>query len=304
MTGYDTYADLYEGSVPHDGLRSDSAERLRRAMIATLELAQIQDGLRAVEGWRLSPAEVRELRRRAVGTPPGGWSSLVNLMAGCGFFSAETDIFRPNIAADDLLKLPARRLQKRAVEAFTNYLAPPQVAAALFIAMGIHPIWGLRVANEVQCPYRPASPIPRIFTQMMPDGYVRGVRKMVFGVLSTIMAALRRLPPRRAYPETAMVALIEVAVASVREGIVFDKPDSDTLELFNTDLSPTLAHVASAELWDMIATQVLVAAGLVERLNTLEFVIDSKVLQDIEVDCRDSEAQAEWLECLLNSEAA
>jgi len=272
-------------------------------MIAALELSDAQGGLRAAAGWRLDRSEIRELRRRAVGTPPGGWSSLINLMAGSGLFAAEMEYYEANISAEDLLKLPPRRLQRRAVEAFTNYLAPPQVAAALFIATGIHPLWGLKVANAVHCPYRPASPIPAIFDRMMPESYVAGVREMIFGVISTLMAALRRLPPGRAYPETAMVSLIEVAVASVREQVSMQPGGPDVLELYNTELSPVLAHVAAAELWDMIATQVLVASGVLERLSTLEFIVDSPALAEIEVDGADATAQEYWLESMLDAEA-
>lgn len=271
--------------------------------MAALELAEIQGSLEANDGWRLARREIKELRKRAAGTPPGGWSSLVNVMAGCGYFSAETDAYYPNIAAQDLLKLPARRLQSRAVEAFTRYLAPPQVAAGLFIAMGIHPIWGLRVANAVECPYRPPSPIPEIFERMMPESHVEGVRQMIFGTLSIIVASLRKLPPNRAYPETAMVALIEVAVNAVRRTIDLGAPSPDILELYNTDLSPMLAHVAAAELWDSLATQVFVVAGLIERLNTLEFVVDSPALDLIEVDLMGANEQEKWLDFLLECQA-
>lgn len=96
--------------------------------------------------WSISTDCERKLTQIAGFIPHGGWRNLVSLLAGL-VEQTENDrlVFSP-----DLDNWNEQQLWQDAKALFSDKLMPPNAAAHLFIMLGIHPLWGLRLAQQKQ----------------------------------------------------------------------------------------------------------------------------------------------------------
>jgi hypothetical protein len=121
---------------------------LKGALLALLHFALSRGPLSTHSAWRLSPDAARQLEHQTHIRPAGGWASLCGLAAG-SFLKATNDAFVPACSPETIESLDESEIRCRLLEAFTKKLIPPSAASGLFILLGIHPAWGLRVAHAV-----------------------------------------------------------------------------------------------------------------------------------------------------------
>jgi len=143
--------------------------------------AQKEGGLAMNGAWRLAPEECRRLEDKAGYAPPGGWRGLAALAAGCGVLKANREGFQP------LGDWDGKTGAKELLEAFTRRLVPPTTAAGLFILLGVHPAWGVRLAHYAQTGETPDGSREELF----PQETLEVVREAVFGVIEEIVEELK-----------------------------------------------------------------------------------------------------------------
>jgi hypothetical protein len=123
----------------------DSAN-LQRATQAVLDLARELGSLPTVAAWQLEPLVAERLRQETGFSPCGGWCKLVALLAGTDFLDAT----KTGFVLGARQELPHELTKTLLIEAFTQKLVPPTTAASTFLALGVHPAWGLRLAWQIQ----------------------------------------------------------------------------------------------------------------------------------------------------------
>lgn len=286
---------------PFDPTRSIT---VKRAMIAALELAHIQGQLESQYPWVMALNEVRELKKRTDVMPPGGWRALASVMAATGFLSADSSGFYPNVSVSLLESMEPEDIQEQGIEGFTQFLAPPQVAASLLVALGMHPFWGLRVVRDLGCPHRPEGRDIGLYGEMMPASHATAARQALFAMIASLLACLRALEPDRAYSETVLSEVIIDIAQGAREMTSFPgvtrRPD--VLALFHEDHDDSIARVAATGFWDELTSMLLIPCGVVERAHRGVFSVDSTRLRNLEVDGMNSAEQDAWLRSLLGPE--
>ena len=161
--------------------------------------------LRTAHPWELDPAECRELHERFGYTPAGTWARLAGLAAGADILQATSGGF----VCVAPISATFEGLETRLVESFTRRLIPPAAAAALYIALEVHPMWGLRLGREVGV--SPAYPNDDYDPRVM-----QRVEEIVFGTISALLAALRGLPNDRRYPLDALGDVLFHATSGAR----------------------------------------------------------------------------------------
>jgi hypothetical protein len=119
---------------------------LKGALAALLRFALSYGELATDSAWKLSAETSRKLQNHTHFRPAGGWSNLCGLAAG-PFLKATNDAFVPTCTPEKIESLDESELRSRLLEAFTKDLIPPSTAAGVFILLGLHPAWGLRVAH-------------------------------------------------------------------------------------------------------------------------------------------------------------
>lgn len=221
---------------------------------ALLEHAHEQGELPTEAAWRLAPLEERKLVDR-YGEIPGTWSSLCGLAAGAGILQAKRHYFVPTMSLEELDAMSQQDLQVQLIEALTCRLVPPQVAASLFIALNIHPAWGLRLAYGVQnTGEHRIEPMDTMFDA----DHVEMLAGVVFGLIETIWGIIDGLVAERSYSRRAFGAAIAAAVEEARQ----EAPGVQTgVSMF---LETGLRHTTVV---DVLATElvddVLIPAGVV-----------------------------------------
>ncbi|CAN0584030.1 unnamed protein product, partial [Laminaria digitata] len=170
-------------------------------------------------------------------------------------------------------------LQKQLVEALTVRLVPPTTAAGLFLLIGLHPAWGLRLANSVHAMLGDMPPSdtvydPRVFPSKTLDLVERGV----FGAtLSVIFEALRTLEASSAYPIELLAALVWDACRFGHDMIAREHtPRRGEIDLFIdhmiTRASDTRQRATDFTILDLL-DHFLVPAGIARRFDDHTFCV-------------------------------
>jgi hypothetical protein len=213
-TSMQTYLNLVE-ACPMPAPVSDYD--CHQAVVDLLGHALTRKSL-ATEGvWRLHREEVWRLEQATGYRPPSGWKKLCALAAGCGVLTARSEDFVPAARLETIEDWGPARTRIELLEAFSQRLVPPAAAAALFLLLGIHPLWGLRLAHRVHRSGGPCSSADDIEAQL-----VDRVDEMVFGALSGIIATLRQLEPHRRYGVDALSSLVGQCCARARREAMTD----------------------------------------------------------------------------------
>ena len=172
-----------------------------RALREVLAAPELHDGLFVSAPWQLSAEAALALEDRLDYAPTCGWRHLIGLAAGTGLIRAEYDLFLRNEDYEEILD--ARNdmeLQQLLYNAFSSKLVPPQAAAALYVTLGVHPIWGLHLARA-----RGVSMAPIGVANV--DG-IETAAKFVFGTIAGFSTALRQCDPEMRYPTDSLVEVL------------------------------------------------------------------------------------------------
>lgn len=205
------YTSLLESARPID-TATRPAELLPFAQQLYRE-AHERDALPIQGPWQLHSSMALALsakRPRAPHAPPGGWSGMASLLAGTTLLKASSQGFLPLQPEDTLELWTERELRRAMLESLSMYLIPPPTAAGLFLLIGLHPAWGLRVAHETHKLIDRAVTIPdedgvdrasqliedeRIF----PHPSYQVISRAVFASVSIILETLRSLEENHTY---------------------------------------------------------------------------------------------------------
>jgi hypothetical protein len=290
--GIETYLELTENGRPLDV--EIGTPNIRQGLIRINELARDAGGLETEAAWRLRSREARRLEELAGYSPPGGWASLAELASGCGVLEATNECFESSIEPDALATWTERAARQHLVESFSKHLVPPTSAAGLFILLGIHPAWGLRLAHEVadvevlgvegESVLRPGWRDSTIF----PSETAEVLEDATFGAVAALLETLARLEMDQKYPVDALVGWIgevcrgfrERAVAQLEAAGARGVPaflSSEGLEAVRSNF-----RIRDFTVHDLLDS-VLIPADVLRRFDDGTFCMLSDVVQDVAI---------------------
>ena len=258
-----------------------TAPEILPAACALLSHAALAAGPLPLQGpWRLHSATCHQLTRSHGATPPGGWQGLAAAMAGMDAVEVRQDGFHALLTPEALAMRGEEDLYARLVEALTLKLVPPTTAAGIFLLMGLHPGWGLRLANRAHQrdgsgEREEAIYDPRLFPVAVLDAVERGI----FGAtLSVVCETLRSLDAGMLYSLDALAQLIYGACQFGRGVIAQRAPDAERggLDLFIDHLTRGMTGSQQRALdFTMVdlMDQFLVPIGAAQRFDDLTFCV-------------------------------
>lgn len=237
--------------------------------------------------WELAPRESRRIETELGYAPVGAWNGLLGLAAGTGLFVASEHGFEYT-GVDPWLDDSRCRLAL--LEAFTCMLSPPIAAAALYVALDVHPMWGLRLGEAVGAI---RGEVTRR-SDLLADGGLASVRTAVFGTLAAFIAALRGLDARQEYPVDALAGLFGCcAAAAAARARAEHVVDDRLLPVFVHDETEIVgSRMASLAVLDIVDT-VFVPAGTLRRYDDGWFCIEPQALSNVTVGPYDVKRQQE-----------
>jgi hypothetical protein len=292
----DTYNHLVEGAKPlQEQLEHSSTSTAIRFL---LDYAR-RHTLHTEAAWRLSSRVERELEAAAEYRPPGGWASLAGLLAGTGRLNAKRDkfILQPSAPFGGLSD---REILIELAEAMTRKLVPPATAASIFIALGIHPAWGLRLAWEIQNAGRGEAMAanPPMEELLSAEG-LEPARKAVFVFIALVVGILQKLEHQKSYAIDLFAAVLDDAVRFARSvGECHAEVTTDDLPCFLSDDSSVNRRVIQVLARDLL-DDVFIPSGIVRDVGDGRFAVLSEGLDDVRVDEMDREQREEWMGAFL-----
>lgn len=274
--------------------------KLADALGALQEECRKSGRLRAEGVWRLHREEATKLEERIGDRPPGGWRALCSLAVGTGILRADEEAFVEGPVSVEELCGHHRKTRASLVEAFTCWLIPPSTAAGLFLAMDVHPLWGLRLARRLHldAPNLDGPLEGWRDEALLPDEDLAELRKGVFAALSIILSGLRRLSRDRRYGLAGLIGFVSEAMAYGRNQI--DERGSG-LEVIvgGTEGSPRAASRSLEFAARELCEGVLVPAGVMRRYDDETFAVDASALEEVQVGHLGRDAQRSWFHCFL-----
>ncbi len=292
------FIDLVESGKKEE--QEFDVHRVVRALLALQERCREQGKLACEGVWRLHRKEVRTLTEQQGFRPPGGWRGLCSLAVGTGVLRADEDCFV--VGSYDGSQWDAQEVRTRLLESFTRWLIPPATAAGLFLAMNVHPLWGLRLARKlhVDAPMIDGPVEGWRDEALLPEQDLAELRKGVFAALSTVLSGLRRLRSDERYGEEALVGFVGEAIEFGRGQI---EAGGEGLEVLIEDVGHS--EKAAARSTEFAAREffegVLVPAGVMRRYDDGTFAMDVDVLEKVRVGALGRDAQRSWLQTFLAS---
>lgn len=293
-----SFVDMIESGRESDN--DFDAQLVGRAVDALVKRCRDEGSLEVDGVWRLHREEARHLERQHGFRPPGGWRALCALAVGTGVLKARDDGFvigdrSPADFGDD-----PDQVRCRLLESFTRWLIPPATAAGLFLAMDVHPLWGLRLARRlhVDAPILDAPVEGWRDEELLPDEDLAQLRKGIFAALSTVVSALGRLDNDHRYGLESLVGFIGQALKFGRDQI---EPDGDGLDVLIDDIgNPEKARARSLEFAAReLIDGVFVPAGVMRRYDDDTFAVDPAPFDAIQVGQLGKDARRTWLQCFL-----
>jgi hypothetical protein len=125
---------------------------LHETCIALLELAHARGGaLPQRSSWQLDPMVEYTMTQKGYAPPEGGWGACVALLAAAGLFRCTPEGFVASMSVEEFSARFEHAIEVQVImlEAWTRALVPPQLAAGLFMLLGLHPSWALKLASSV-----------------------------------------------------------------------------------------------------------------------------------------------------------
>lgn len=278
---------------------------VRRALEVLWWRCKEQGELKTERAWRLCRQEALALEQETGFCPRGGWRGLAGLAIGTGMMRAQEGAFlaRHGELEDWIGSSPEERVLL--LEGFTRWLIPPGVAAGLFLAMGVHPAWGIRLAHHLHCDGPIIETPAEGFrdSTVMPEEDLSELRKGIFAALSVIFSGLRKLEPGWCYSQEALSGFIGEAIrfgrAQIEESGLGLKVVIDDLE-GSGGAQARSVDFAYRELME----GVMVPAGVMRRFDDETFAVDSTVLEGLRVGHLGRDAQRTWFQDYLADSSA
>ncbi len=252
--------------------------------------------------WRLDQKAVRELERTSGMRPTGGWRELCSLAAGARYFSATGDAFLPITTLEDVIYDTTETLRTKLLESFTIHLAPPSSAASLFLLMGIHPVWGLRLAYATHQQDQEISRTMRFGERdesIFPLSTLQTLQSCVYGMMACMVAAFRKLDPQQSYSIDALAGLLDAIGQHTRRKIevnlkrnnVASLPVFLSEDLWEDELK-SQSHQRSVEITTRnYIEQIFVPAGAMRRFDDGTFAVFEGAFDAIQVGKLNDAAQ-------------
>lgn len=210
MNGNRAYLELIEHGLNYQG---EAPTCPGVALLDLLAFSEGQSHLDMASAWRLAPGTARRIEDALGYAPDGGWGALVVLAAASGFFAVREEGFVPLLTAEEA---STDRIRARLMEGFTRWLAPPQTMAGLLVGMGLHPMWGLRVAHEVRSRLSDVH-TPLKDGRIFPAQNLCVVEEMMFSAIAAIFGVLAELDPSKSYPVDALAQVISTSFSTSRK---------------------------------------------------------------------------------------
>lgn len=293
-----SFVNLIESGRPAANDFDD--DTVTRTLVALQRHCRQQGGLHAEGVWRLDRNVALQLEQTHGIRPPGGWRALCALAVGTGILKALDDQFISGDADAETVVEDPREARRMLGESFTRWLIPPATAAGLFLAMGVHPLWGLRLARRlhVDAPMLDGQIEGWRDEELLPEHDLHELRKGIFAGLSTIFSALSRLDTNCRYGIEALIGFVGDAIAFGRNQI---EADGDGLEVLIDEVDHADKAVCRSIEFaaDELIDGVLVPAGVMRRYDDDTFGVDATVLEHIRVGRLGADARRTWLQCFL-----
>lgn len=279
------------------------------ALIHLLAYASAKQKLPCEIPWRLDQIVSRSIERHSGMRPTGGWRELCSLAAGARYFRATGDAFHPITTLEDVIYDTTETIRTKLLESFTVHLAPPSAAANLFLLMGIHPIWGLRLAYVSNQFDKDPSQTIRFgeHDSVFPEETLNVLQSCVYGIIACVVASLRNLDPQQSYCINALADLFNAAGQfGRRQAEAVLKQDILGLPVFLTDEIwteevKTQAHHRSVEIATLsYLEQIFVPACAIRRFEDGTFTVFEGAFDDIQVGNLDDNAQNKVLSQFLS----
>lgn len=183
---------------------------LRQTTLALLELAHSTGGkLPCSSAWQLDGHIAQVMAQRGHRAPEGGWGPCIALLAAAGIFHSEEGGFVACLTPEAFLTRFASPgdVQRVMIEAWTRALVPPTLAAGLFLLLGLHPYWGLKVAGSVHTTLVQHEPLMAHQPHKrcdFDDPTVVSLTRIVFDLIEGTLSALRGLDGHTLYSEEVL----------------------------------------------------------------------------------------------------
>ena len=260
------------------------------------ELVQLADdrGILPIQGpWRIDASIARALERGTGATPPGGWSGLASILAGADVLHVTREGFHAALTPEAFAQWTDEELHRRLCEAMTMRLVPPATAAGLLLLLGIHPAWGLKVANHVHHTLgvhvdgvdRSANDdgAARANTihdpTLFPEAIVEAVQHGIFLTVAAIFEVVRVMEAGQAYPLESFAQMVSKACAFGHRVIKHELRG----QTFTGALHPFIDHLLSPRTDGMqraldftmldLVDHYLVPIGAARRFDTQTFCV-------------------------------
>lgn len=274
-------------------------EGVGAAMEALQSRVRARGGMKVEGVWRLHRQEALELERSQGYRPCGGWRALCALAVGTGMLKAEENSFVLGPLPDESWIDDEEECRIRLVEAFTRWLIPPSTAAGLFLAMNVHPLWGLRLARRLHLdgPIMGTELEGWRDEELLPEESLSELRKGVFAALSVVFSGLRRLDRGRRYGLEGLYGFIGEAIAFGQAQIEnSDQGLAVLIEEFGAEKGRGRSMEFAAR---EIVDGVLLPSGVMRRYDDDTFGVDPELLERIRVGHLGRDAQRTWFQCFL-----
>ncbi|MFU8803091.1 MAG: hypothetical protein ACNA8W_04700 [Bradymonadaceae bacterium] len=298
-----TYLNLVDGGRPV--LEDTGHDCCHQAVVDLLIHALDQGSLRTEGVWRLDRREAYRLEDRTGYRPAGGWKKLCALAAGCGVVRAQADGFVAVGRLEDVEGWGMEETRRRLLEAFCRNLVPPGAAAGVFMVLGVHPLWGLRLAHRL---HRPGGECLGLSTAE--EKILLTLERTVFGALAGVFAALRQLEPGRRYGVDALCGLVGECCNLARKRAGQARQIANELAFIEDDESwddfeanSRAQHRALDFTTEGLIASVLVPAGAIRRFDDSTFCVMDKAFDQICVGNLGEKEQNQWLAMVINGGA-
>lgn len=279
------YMELCERGYPSQTLYD--APDHRPAAKAVADLAQRHGELKFQGAWRMEARYCQELEQSTGYVPPGGWHGLASILVGCGVLDVSAEGFIMKQSPAQLGAMSASALQRQMIEALSQRLIPPTTAAGLFLLMGLHPAWGLRLAFETQPDPDPKTALLMRDRHTFPPHHLPTLSEAVFTTIAAILSLLKSLHHDRRYPIDGLSSLIFSACALGQEIIYrgVRHPTEGRVPIMITHLLHVgeprrrLQRAQDFTVMDLMDA-FLVPAGVVRRFDDHTFSVNRLALTD------------------------
>lgn len=206
--------------------------------------------------WALDVRDNRRLEAHFGYAPAGGWARFCNVFTGTG--ATRMDMFGFH-AVDELgswQEVSDKDFRVSFTESLTRYFIPPNVAAGLFVLLGIQPLWGLQL---VKLQGRAGNVFD---ANLCPAENINAVKVATFGMLSATFEAIAALGHHNSYPNHALASLMLDAARFARSKAERLATRKGSIPVFNDDVRPKMADMFASDL----VKNLLVPAGMAKEL--------------------------------------